>query len=34
MRGLNQAFIQRLIVEYAKEKKILERDRLHEIIIQ
>jgi hypothetical protein len=34
MRGLNQAFIQRLIVQYATENKILERDRLHEIIIQ
>ena len=34
MRGLNQAFIQRLLVEYAIEQKILERDRLHEIIAQ
>jgi hypothetical protein len=34
MRGLNQAFIQRLIVEYATERKILEYDRLHEYIIQ
>jgi hypothetical protein len=34
MRGLNQAFIQRLIVQYATDKKILDKDRLHEIIIQ
>ncbi len=34
MRGLNQAFIQRLIVQYATDKKILDEDRLHEIIVQ
>lgn len=34
MRGLNQAFIQRLIVEYATEMKILDEQRLHELIIQ
>lgn len=34
MRGLNQAFIQRLIVQYATERKILDAQRLHELIIQ
>jgi hypothetical protein len=34
MRGFNQAFIQRLIVKYARDKKIIDYDRLHEIIIQ
>jgi hypothetical protein len=34
MRGLNQAFIQRLIVQYATDKKILDAERFRELIIQ
>jgi hypothetical protein len=34
MRGLNQAFIQRLIVEYAAERNILEEERFRQLIIQ
>jgi hypothetical protein len=34
MRGFNQAFVQRLLMKYALDKKILDYDRLHEIIIQ
>lgn len=34
MRGLNQAFIQRLIVEYAAERDILEEERFRQLIIQ
>lgn len=34
LRGLDQAFIQRLIFEYAAEKKILEQERFRQLTIQ